>query len=110
MGAFGTFAIVARNPHFFESAVAISGEADEDKASLMAKTKWQIFAGKKDNIVPAVKTEKIAKALEKAGASVSFTLFPEADHGATWWYAFSQPDFFYKLFSVEVRVPEKISH
>jgi predicted peptidase len=108
MGAFGTFSMVARNPGFFESAVAISGDGDESKAILMAKTRWQIFAGKKDHIVPPSKTEKMAQALKKAGASVSFTLFPEADHGATWWFAFSEPDFFYKLFSIQTDPLEKI--
>lgn len=109
MGAFGTFAVVAKNPGFFESAVAISGDGDEDQASLMARTKWQIFAGKKDDIVPFSKTKQIAEALKEAGASVSFTLFPEADHGETWWYAFSQPDFFHKLFSVDKGVSDNIS-
>lgn len=110
MGAFGTFAVVASNPGFFESAVAISGDGDENKASLMARTNWQIFAGKKDHIVPASKTEQMAEALQEAGARVTFVLFPEADHSATWWYAFSQPDFFQKLFPKKKGAPKKLDN
>lgn len=99
MGAYGTFAVVAQYPGFFEAAIAISGAGDESKASVMAKTRWQIYAGKKDDVVASTKTEEMAKALEKALASVSFTLYPYADHGHTWQKAFSEPSFFYQLFS-----------
>lgn len=100
MGAYGTFAMVARNPDLFASAVAISGDGDKNKAALMSKTRWRIFAGKKDHVVTSVKSEKMAKALEKAGAWVSFTLYPESDHGGTLVRAFSEPDFFHWLYSV----------
>jgi predicted peptidase len=104
MGAYGTFAMVAENPGFFQNAVAISGDGDENKALSMATTGWQIFAGKKDDVVASSKTERMANALREAGASVAFKIFPEADHGGTWPKAFAEPDFFSLLFS-----PEKVS-
>jgi predicted peptidase len=99
MGAYGTFALVAKYPGFFEAAIAISGEGDEHKAAFMTKPKWQIFAGEKDSIVPSNKSGKIAKALKDAGATVSFTLFENGDHYNTWMKAFSRPDFFSRLFA-----------
>ena len=99
MGAYGTFAMVARNPELFQSAIAISGDGDQSKASLMARSKWRLFAGKKDVVVPSGRTEQMARALASAGASVSFILYPEADHGRTWINAFSEPDFFRWIFS-----------
>ena len=77
MGAYGTFEMVARYPGLFEAAVAISGDGDEEEVASMAKSRWQIFAGQKDEVVPSIKTKKIAEALLTAGASVSFTLYPE---------------------------------
>jgi predicted peptidase len=103
MGAFGTCAMVAHNPGLFAAAVAISGAGDEHEAYLMAKPKWRFFAGKKDDIVPSIESESMANALAKAGASVSFTAYPETNHKNTWAKAFSEPDFFYWLFSI----PEK---
>ena len=104
MGAYGTFAMVARHPELFHAAIAISGDGDESKASSMARSKWRLFAGKKDDVVPSRKTEKMAKALAQAGASVSFILYPNADHGRTWLNAFSEPDFFKWIFS-EAQTP-----
>lgn len=99
MGAYGTFEMVARNSGFFESAIAISGDGDERDAPLMANTRWRIFAGQQDDIVPSMKTENMARALEQAGAIVSFFLYPYADHGHTWVNAFAEPDYFQWLFS-----------
>jgi predicted peptidase len=98
MGAYGTFAMVAKNPQMFSSAIAIAGDGDEEKAARMAKSKWRLFAGERDAVVSSEKTKQMAKALKKAGAKVSFTLYPDADHGATWHRAFAEPDFFQWLF------------
>src|SRR4051812_353263 len=84
MGAFGTYAMVERNPELFAAAVAISGDGDANKASLMAKPKWRVFAGKKDTVVTSNRSEKMVKALKDSGASVSFTLYPNADHLGSW--------------------------
>jgi predicted peptidase len=100
MGAYGTYAMVAENPDVFAAAIAISGDGNPNQASKMAKTKWRIFAGKKDIVVASSKSEKMAKALEKSGASVSFTLYPDADHEGSWVRAFSEPDFCSWLFSI----------
>lgn len=98
MGAYGTFEIVSRYPGFFESAIAIAGDGDASKATLMAKTRWRIFAGQHDDVVPSIKSERIARALQTAGASVSFSLYPQANHNTTWVYAFSEPDLMPWLF------------
>jgi len=99
MGGYGTFSMVARYPGLFVAAIAISGDGDERKASSMAKPKWRIFAGGRDDIVPSSKSEKMARALANAGATVSFKLYPDTDHGGTWVHAFSEPDYFHWLYS-----------
>ena len=99
MGAYGTFEMVAQYPGLFEAAVAISGDGDEEEVASMAKSRWQIFAGQKDEVVPSIRTKKIAEALLTAGASVSFTLYPEAGHDTIWLHALSEPGLFKWLFS-----------
>jgi predicted peptidase len=101
MGAYGTFEMVARHPRLFKAALAISGDGDEERARAMAKPTWQIFAGMKDQVVPSSRTEKMANALVRAGASVSFKLYPHADHRGAWESAFSEPDLFSKLFETK---------
>ncbi|MBT1695637.1 dienelactone hydrolase family protein [Fulvivirgaceae bacterium PWU4] len=99
MGAYGTYAMTSRYPGFFTGAVAISGDGDSNKAPVMARARWRIFAGKKDYIVSSDKSEKMAAALRKSGASVSFTLYPGADHTGSWVNAFAEPDFVSWIFS-----------
>lgn len=99
MGAYGTFAMVAAYPDLFEAAIAIAGDGDETQADRMIKTRWQLFAGEKDLIVPSDRTEKMAKALERAGAMVYFNLYPQADHNATLHQAFMEPYFFRWIFN-----------
>ena len=101
MGAYGTFAMVGKYPGLFGSAIAISGDGDANKASLLAKTRWRLFAGENDDVVPSYKTANMARVLQAAGASVAFTLYPKTDHGSTWFRAFSEPDFFHWLFAHE---------
>jgi predicted peptidase len=100
MGGYGTYAMVAQYPETFAAAVAISGDGDEHKASIMSKTKWRIFAGKKDLVVVSSKSEKMVNALQKSGASVLFKEYPDADHVGSWVKAFAEPDFCSWLFSV----------
>lgn len=99
MGAYGTYAMVAAYPELFAGAIAISGDGDETKASIMAKTKWRIFAGRNDNVVSSRRSEKMAAALTNSGALVSFTLYPQADHVGSWVNAFAEPDFCSWMFS-----------
>jgi predicted peptidase len=100
MGAYGTYAIVAEYPELFAAAVAISGDGDERKANSMTKTKWRIFAGKKDGVVSWTKSEKMAAALRRSHASVLFTVYNDADHTGSWVNAFAEPDFCSWLFSI----------
>ena len=101
MGAYGTFEIVAKYPGFFEAAIAISGDGDEARARSMAESRWQIFAGEKDDVVPSGRSLKMAEALQNAGASVLFTIFPNVDHGSTWVHALSEPNLFRWLFTAK---------
>lgn len=98
MGAFGTFAMVASFPNQFVAAAAISGDGEPVLAPTMSRPTWQLFAGGRDEIVPALRTQQMAQALSEAGAEVTFTLYPEATHQNTWRYAFADPHFFNRLF------------
>jgi predicted peptidase len=99
MGAYGTYAMVAQYPGLFAAALAISGDGDASKTAGMAKTRWRIFGGGKDHVVPGDLSEKMAAALKRSGASVFLTVYPEADHPGSWIKAFAEPDFCSWLFT-----------
>ncbi|HEX7905752.1 MAG TPA: alpha/beta hydrolase-fold protein [Chitinophagaceae bacterium] len=98
MGGMGTFEIVRRNPKLFAAAMPICGGGAPATAVKMKKTKWWIFHGAKDDVVPPELSEKMVKALQEAKATVKFTLYPEANHNS-WDAAFAELELLSWLFS-----------
>ena len=98
MGGMGTFEIVRRNPKLFAAAIPICGGANIATASQLTKTKWWVFHGAKDDVVPPHLSEDMVNALKKEKASVKFTVYPEANHNS-WDSAFAEPDFLAWLFA-----------
>ncbi len=98
MGGMGTFEIVHRNPKLFAAATPICGGGNTAWASQMKKSKWWIFHGAKDDVVPPYLSQQMADALKANGALIKFTLYPEANHNS-WDAAFSEPDFLPWLFA-----------
>jgi predicted peptidase len=98
MGGMGTFEIVRRNPKLFAAAIPICGGGNIATASVLKKTKWWVFHGAKDDVVPPKLSEDMVDALKKRKADVKFTLYPEANHNS-WDAAFAEPDFLSWLFA-----------
>ncbi|MBL7724486.1 MAG: prolyl oligopeptidase family serine peptidase [Chitinophagaceae bacterium] len=97
MGGMGTFEIVRRNPKLFAAAFPICGGAEPSTASVMKKTKWWVFHGGKDDVVPPELSEKMVDALKAVKAAVKFTLYPDANHNS-WDPAFAEPELLSWLF------------
>ena len=98
MGGMGTFEIVRRNPRLFAAAFPICGGGEPSTASQLKKTKWWIFHGGKDDVVPPELSQKMTAALKAEKASVKFTLYPTANHNS-WDSAFAEPGLFPWLFA-----------
>jgi predicted peptidase len=98
MGGMGTFEFVRRKPGYFAAAVAICGGASPATALSMKKTKWWIFHGGKDDIVLPEFSDKMQAALKKAGATVRYTVYPEANHNS-WDPAFREPELLSWMFA-----------
>lgn len=98
MGGMGTFEIVRRNPKIFAAAFPICGGSEPSTAKQLKKPSWWVFHGSKDNVVPPELSEKMVSALQSVGASVKFTLYPEANHNS-WDAAFAEPGLLPWLFS-----------
>lgn len=98
MGGMGTFEMVNRNSGLFAAAIPICGGGSVETAKYMAYTKWRVFHGEKDNVVPPNYSEEMVKALKDANAIVKFTLYPEVSHNS-WDPAFAEPGLLAWLFS-----------
>ena len=98
MGGMGTFEMVRRNPGLFAAAIPICGGANPATTPQLVQTKWWIFHGAKDNVVPVEFSEKMNAALLKEKASVKLTIYPEATHNS-WDNAFAEPELLAWLFA-----------
>jgi len=103
MGGMGAFELVRRKPGVFAAAFPICGGANPATAKGMAKTRWWIFHGAKDDVVPYKHSDIIFEALKAKGAKVKFTLFPNANHNA-WDPTFAEPELLPWLFSNKQKV------
>ncbi len=98
MGGMGTFEIVRRNPKLFAAAIPICGGGNTSTASSLKKTKWWVFHGGKDDVVPPKLSEDMVNALKDVKTSVKFTLYPDANHNS-WDSAFAEPELLSWLFA-----------
>lgn len=98
MGGMGTFEIVRRHPGVFAAAFPVCGGGNPATAASMTKTRWWVFHGAKDDVVPPVHSEIMVTALKAANAKVKYTLYPDANHNS-WDPAFAEPGLLKWLFA-----------
>jgi predicted peptidase len=98
MGGMGTFELARRHPDLFAAAVPICGGAHPGTAGTLKSARWWVFHGAKDDVVPSQLSEEMVAALKAQGASVKFTVYPEASHNS-WDNAFAEPDLLPWLFA-----------
>jgi predicted peptidase len=98
MGGMGTFEIANRKAGLFAAAIPICGGGAAETAPVLAKTKWWVFHGAKDDVVLPVYSDIMVDALKKANAAVKYTVYPTANHNS-WDPAFAEPELLYWLFS-----------
>jgi predicted peptidase len=98
MGGSGTWNILLAHPGIFAAAVPICGRADTNGLPFIAPEKMEkikhlpiwIFHGEKDPTVPVSASKEMAAALEKLGANVKLTIYPEAKHDS-WTQTYANP-------------------
>jgi predicted peptidase len=98
MGGFGAWEFALRYPRRFAAIVPIAGgyrfqshAIPENICDLKDLPVW-VFHGARDNNVLPAQSEEMVKALEACGGKVRFTLYPDADHSASWTRAYANPD------------------
>ncbi len=104
MGGFGTWEFALRHPGRFAAIVPIAGGYDDygsvpaNICDLKDLPVWA-FHGGADTIVPVRLDQVLVDALRACGGDVRFTLYPEADHEATWRRAYADPQLYEWLLS-----------
>jgi predicted peptidase len=111
MGGFGTWEFALRYPRRFAAIVPIAGgyrfqshAIPENICDLKDLPVWVFHGAQDTNVLPA-QSEEMVEALRACGGKVRFTLYPDADHSASWTRAYANPDVYKWL--LDKRLPVK---
>ena len=109
MGGFGAWKFALRYPRRFAAIVPIAGgyryqsnATPENICDLKDLPVW-VFHGARDTIVVPSRSEAMVGALKACGGNVRFTLYPDADHVASWTRAYADPELYKWLLEQKLR-------
>lgn len=94
MGAMGIFDLVCRHPEMFAAVQPICGAVNtsERLAAYEGPTRFRLFHGIDDPIVPVECSQRATEVLEKGGHEVKLVLYEGCGH-LSWHPAFAEEDF-----------------
>jgi len=107
MGGYGCYNIVSRYPKVFAAAAPVCGHGNSwpDKSKVAHIPFWA-FHGAKDKLVKLTDAQKTVDALKAAGASIKFTVYPNAGHNS-WSATYSNPKLYEWILAQKRKPPKK---
>jgi predicted peptidase len=84
MGGTGALDVAAEIPDRFAAATFLCGEGDPAKAPRLGRLPVWIFHSAADGAVPVAFGDRLFDALRAHNVPVTYTRYPDADHGQTW--------------------------
>ncbi len=90
MGGYGAWALAAAHPERFAAVVPVCGGGDIRTAERLKDLPHWVFHGARDLSIPVSQSERMVRAIEKAGGNVKFTKYPHSGHNA-WTKTYSNP-------------------
>jgi len=109
MGGFGAWEFALRYPRRFAAMAPIAGgykhqsnAIPENICDLKELPVW-VFHGGRDTNVVSRQSKDMVDALKACGGNVKFTLYPDADHAASWTRAYADPELYKWLLEQRLR-------
>ena len=93
MGGFGTWSTALRYPNRFAALAPVCGGGEPERAEIIRHVPQWVFHGALDDVVPVEESRAMVKALEREGASVRYTEYPDLAHDS-WTAAYSTPELY----------------
>ena len=80
MGGFATWDLAVRHPERYAAIAPICGSGDPSRASALRNVPVWAFHGARDDVVSLKGSQEMVAAIEAAGGTPRFTVYPEAGH------------------------------
>jgi predicted peptidase len=93
MGGFGTWGLTAYQPNRFAAIAPICGGGEPFTTRLYSHVPTWAFHGDQDNVVPLARSESMVEALQRAGGTVKFTVYPGVGHDS-WTETYANEDLY----------------
>ena len=93
MGGHATWSLAIQNPERFAAIIPVCARGYSQDVFVLKDVPVWVFHGEKDDIVPISDGQKMVDALEHAGGSVKFTIYPEANHDS-WTETYNNPEIY----------------
>ena len=98
MGGFGTWALAVDHPGLFAAIAPICGGGSRWHASLLKDTPVWAFHGRKDDVVPLIRSKEMVDAVKAAGGDAKLTVYRDAGHDS-WTRTYDNPALYEWLLS-----------
>ncbi len=98
MGGFGTFHLAGLYPKYFAALAPICGGGHGSFAENLKKIPTWAFHGDADDIVPVQESQRMIRAIKKAGGNAKLTTYKDVGHDS-WTQTYDNPKFYEWLLS-----------
>ncbi len=105
MGGFGTWELAEKFPGRFAAIAPVCGGGNPTGAASLSKLPIWTFHGQLDTTVPIFLTQNMVAAIQKAGGTPHFTIYPTTKHDA-WKQAYTTDALFTWMFAQKRSQPE----
>jgi predicted peptidase len=106
MGGHATWSLAIQNPERFAAIIPVCARGYSQDVYVLKDVPVWAFHGEKDDIVPVSDGQKMVDALEKAGGTVKFTIYPEGNHDA-WTETYNNPEIYEWLLNYSLQMRKK---
>ena len=89
-GGYGAWRMAVQYPEVFAAVAPVCGATPVPYAGWISDIPFWVFHGAKDTVIPISESENMVIALKSLGASVIFTIYPDAGHDS-WTETYKNP-------------------